>query len=100
MYTQSIFSVSKKKEKNMKNFHLKIIIFTAVKKCCMLHERVFVMQRMLCGNQTLCCCCFFVFVFESLSIDQSLRKNTKTLWMALKCKTITFGDVIDVLLTV
>ena len=43
---------------------------------------------------------FFVFVSDCLSIDQSLRKNTKTLWMALKCITMNFGDIIDVLLTV
>ena len=31
------------KKKNIKNFHLKIIIFTAVKNCSILHGRVFIM---------------------------------------------------------
>ena len=60
--TASIHILAKKR---YKNFHLKIIIFTAVKNCCMLHERVFVMQQMLCGNQTLCflfCICIRKFV--------------------------------------
>ena len=37
-----IYVLSKNK-KNIKNFHLKIIIFTAVKYCCILHGHVCVM---------------------------------------------------------
>ena len=55
-----------KKRKKYEKFSFKnFIIFTAVKNCCMLHECVFVMQRMLCGNQTLCflfCVCIRKFV--------------------------------------
>ena len=42
MYPQSMFLGQNKK--NIKIFHLKIIIFTAVKICCILHGRVFVMM--------------------------------------------------------
>ena len=41
MYPQSMFW--SKNKKNIKNCHLKIVIFTAVKYCCILHGRVFVM---------------------------------------------------------
>ena len=43
---QNIFKPSYVLSKNMKNitiFHLKIIFFTNVKYCCLLHDRVFVM---------------------------------------------------------
>ena len=36
-------NVLSKKQKNIKNFHLKMSIFTAVKNCCKLHGRVCVM---------------------------------------------------------
>ena len=36
-------NVLDKNKKNIKLFHLKIILFTAVKTCCILHGRVFVM---------------------------------------------------------
>ena len=35
-----------KNKKNIAIFHLKIIIFTAVKNCCILHGHVFVMDRL------------------------------------------------------
>ena len=40
MYSQSMFEQNKK---NVTIFHLKIIIFTAVKNCCILYGHVFVM---------------------------------------------------------
>ena len=40
----TIYVLSKNK-KNITIFHLKIIIFTAVKNCCILHGRVFVIIR-------------------------------------------------------
>ena len=43
MYLQSIFRA--KIRKKYKKIHLKMNIFTAVKYCCILHGRVFVMQR-------------------------------------------------------
>ena len=39
----TIHVLSKNKKKNITIFHLKIIIFAAVKNCCILHGRVFVM---------------------------------------------------------
>ena len=42
MYPQSMFLA--KSMKNIKIFHLKIIAFTAVNNCCILHGRVFVMD--------------------------------------------------------
>ena len=41
MYPQSMFK--SKNKKNIKHFHLKIIIFRAVKYCSLLHRRIFVM---------------------------------------------------------
>ena len=42
MYPQSMFLANDKK--NIKKIHLKMNIFTAVKYCCILHGRVFVMK--------------------------------------------------------
>ena len=39
--------------KNIKNFHLKINIFTAVKYCCILHGRVFVITLSCDANSDL-----------------------------------------------
>ena len=39
----SLEPLEQKKKKNIKKFHLKIIIFTAVKYCCILHGHVCVM---------------------------------------------------------
>ena len=39
--------------KNIKNFHLKMNIFTAVKYCCILHGRVFVMLDLNVDNALL-----------------------------------------------
>ena len=44
--------VLSKNKKNIKNFHLKIINFTAVKYCCILHGHVCVMN--LCSDTGLC----------------------------------------------
>ena len=51
MYPQSMF-LSKNK-KNIKTNHLKIIIFTAVKYCCILHGHVCVMHVHIVGHDTL-----------------------------------------------
>ena len=42
MYPQSMFW--SKNKKNIKKFHLKIIIFSTFRNCCILHEHVFVMD--------------------------------------------------------
>ena len=48
MYPQSMFQAKIRKKKNT-IFHLKIIYFTAVKNCSILHGRVFVMVKHRCG---------------------------------------------------
>ena len=47
MYPQSMFKA--KIKKNIITFHLKIIIFTAVKNHCILHELVFLMRFEISG---------------------------------------------------
>ena len=45
MGTCTAIYVLSKNKKTITIFHLKIIIFTAVKYCCILHGRVFVMAK-------------------------------------------------------
>ena len=59
-------NVLSKNKKNIKNFHLKMNIFTAVKYCCILHGHVFVMfcdcfARTLVEQQCLTCLNFCVY---------------------------------------
>ena len=63
MYPRSIFCA--KNKKNITIFHLKIIIFRAVKNHCVLHGRVFVMAQYIelsfdgacrMGMQACACC--------------------------------------------
>ena len=79
----------------MKMFHLKIIIFTAFRNCCMLHEHVFVMRK---SNTLLS---LYPKVCELTSLSEKYEHIMDCLWIALKCRTVTMnlGDIIDVLLT-
>ena len=56
----------------MKNFHLKIVIFTAVKNYCMLHERVFIMRI---SNTLLSIMYLYPKVCQLTSLSEKIRKH-------------------------
>ena len=65
--------VLSKNKKNIKIFQLKIIIFTAVKNCCILHGRVFVMMN---DHVQIKNCDFFLFLLLKHGMCMLVRANS------------------------
>ena len=69
-------------KKNIIIFYLKIIIFTAVKNCSILHRRVCVMQRDVgCRNEDMHCHIKMQLtkienIFDKATLNKDYKKNT------------------------